>query len=96
MVSKYKKKWQDSKEPLKSDKETIGELIEKYGKIVSIFGAGEAAESIGKALSNVDIETLKKGLKSYLLIVRKNLLCLLMILTDLISRRYIQYLDLLN
>lgn len=51
--------WSSKKEPLKTNKETIGEIIEKYGKIVSIFGAGEAAETIGKAISNVDIETLK-------------------------------------
>lgn len=62
-----KKKWNDRKEPLKTNKETIGDIIEKYGKIVSIFGAGEAAESVGKVLSNVDIETLKKRFEKLLL-----------------------------
>ncbi len=66
IISNAKRKWHKNKEPLKSNKETIGELIEKYGKIVSIFGAGEAAESIGKALSNVDIETLKKRFEELL------------------------------
>lgn len=72
-ISEWKKKWEDTKEPLKSDKETIGKLLEKYGKIVSVFGAGEAAESLGKALSNVDVETLKKRFEKLLVDSNKKL-----------------------
>lgn len=66
-IERTKKRWNDRKEPLKTNKETIGDIIEKYGKIVSIFGAGEAAESVGKVLSNVDIETLKERFEKLLL-----------------------------
>lgn len=51
---------------LKTNKETIGEIIQEYGKVVSIFGAGEAAEAIGKAISNVDIEKLKTRIEKLL------------------------------
>lgn len=67
------KKWNEKKEPLKTNKETIGDVLEKYGKIVSIFGAGEAAESIGKALSNVDVETLKTRFEKLLVESNKKL-----------------------
>lgn len=62
-----KKKWREKKEPLKTDKETIGELIEKYGKVASIIRGAEITETIGKILSNVDIEELKKRLEKLLL-----------------------------
>jgi len=67
------KQWNKKKEPLKTNKETIGDVLEKYGKIVSIFGAGEAAESIGKALSNVDVETLKTRFEKLLVESNKKL-----------------------
>jgi len=51
---------------LKTNTETIGEIIQEYGKVVSIFGAGEAAEAIGKAISNVDIEKLKERIEKLL------------------------------
>lgn len=54
-----KKSWNNRKKPLQTDGEVIGEIIQKYGKIVSIFGAGEAAEVIGNSLAHTDIETLK-------------------------------------
>ncbi len=58
--SKKKTSWfGEKKGHLKTNTETIGEIIQEYGKVVSIFGAGEAAEAIGKAISNVDIEKLK-------------------------------------
>lgn len=69
----FKVAWSKSKEPLKTNKETIGDVLEKYGKIVSIFGAGEAAESIGKALSNVDVETLKTRFEKLLVESNKKL-----------------------
>lgn len=58
--------WNKRKGPLKTSKETIGEIIQKYGRIVSIFGAGETAEAIGKAISNVDVETLKERIEGLL------------------------------
>jgi Predicted P-loop ATPase len=58
--------WQGKKGPLKTNTETVGEIIQEYGKVVSIFGAGEAAEAIGKAISNVDIEKLKERIESLL------------------------------
>ena len=69
----FKDTWNKKKEPLKTNKETIGDVLEKYGKIVSIFGAGEAAESIGKALSNVDVETLKTRFEKLLVESNKKL-----------------------
>lgn len=51
---------------LKTNTETIGEIIQEYGKVVSIFGAGETAEAIGKAISNVDIEKLKDRIEKLL------------------------------
>jgi predicted KAP-like P-loop ATPase len=64
------KKWQSitvSKgEPLKTSAENIGELIQKYGKIAAIFGAGEVAETIGKAISNVDLDELKVRIETLL------------------------------
>lgn len=52
---------------LKKKYEIIGELLEKYGGIVSFFGVGKAAESLGKSLSNVEIETLKKRFEKLLI-----------------------------
>jgi predicted KAP-like P-loop ATPase len=72
-TSWFLNKWNEKKEPLKTNKETIGDIIEKYGKIVSIFGAGEAAESIGKALSNVNIDTLKTRFEKLLIESKKKL-----------------------
>lgn len=58
--------WDKKKGPLKTPSETIGEFIQEYGKVVSIFGAGEAAEAVGKAISNVDIEKLKGRIEKLL------------------------------
>lgn len=60
------KRWNRRKGPLKTSTETIGEMMAKYGRIVSIFGAGETAEAIGKAVSNVDVETLKERIENLL------------------------------
>lgn len=61
------KKFTTSKdEPLKTSTENIGELIQKYGKIAAIFGAGEVAETIGKAISNVDVDKLKARIEKLL------------------------------
>jgi len=56
----------EKKGHLKTNTETIGEIIQEYGKVVSIFGAGEAAEAIGKAISNVDVEKLKARIEKLL------------------------------
>lgn len=58
--------WTKKKGPLKTNTETIGQIIQEYGKVVSIFGAGEAAEAIGKAISNVDVEKLKERIEKLL------------------------------
>jgi predicted KAP-like P-loop ATPase len=61
------KRWLEKrKKPLQTDKEAIGEFIKKYGRIVSVMGAGEAAEAIGKAISDVDIEELKARIENLL------------------------------
>ena len=64
------KKWESitisKEEPLKTSTENIGELIQKYGKIAAIFGAGEVAETIGKAISNVDLDKLKARIEKLL------------------------------
>jgi predicted KAP-like P-loop ATPase len=59
--------WLKIKEPLKTKKETIGDIIKKYGRIVSIFGAGETVEVVGKALSDVSVEDLKCRFENLLL-----------------------------
>lgn len=65
--SKKKSSWfGEKKGHLKTNTETIGEIIQEYGKVVSIFGAGEAAEAIGKAISNVDVEKLKARIEKLL------------------------------
>ncbi|MBA3986124.1 MAG: hypothetical protein H0X63_06035 [Flavobacteriales bacterium] len=65
-----KKKWERittfDDEPLKTSTENIGELIQKYGKITAIFGAGEVAETIGKAISNVNLDKLKTRIEKLL------------------------------
>jgi len=58
--------WCKKKGPLKTPSETIGEFIQEYGKVVSVFGVGEAAEAVGKAISNVDIEKLKGRIQKLL------------------------------
>ncbi len=65
-IDNWKKSFDENKEPLKTNSEAIGDLIQKYGKVVSIFGAGEAAEAIGKAISDIDIETLKSRIEKLL------------------------------
>lgn len=59
-------KWINSKEPLKTQTENIGDLIQKYGKLTTIFGTGDLAESIGKVISNVDIDILKTRIEGLL------------------------------
>jgi predicted KAP-like P-loop ATPase len=65
---KEKSWWQRKKGEnlLKTSSETIGDIIQDYGKLVSIFGAGELAEGIGKAISNVDVEELKARIEKLL------------------------------
>jgi len=52
--------------PLKSGFEVFGDQIQEYGKLISIFGVGEIAEGLGKALSNVDVEDLKLRIETLL------------------------------
>lgn len=73
IINRFKNKWNSKKEPLQTDGEIIGELLKKYGKIVSIFGAGEAAEALGNSLANVDIETLKERFEKLLISSHKKL-----------------------
>ncbi|WP_405208008.1 P-loop NTPase fold protein [Aquimarina sp. LLG6339-5] len=76
-LKRQKEKWENDKEPLKTNKEAIGDLIQKYGKLAAIFGAGEAAETIGKAISNVDIETLKSRIEKLLEVHKKRIVIFL-------------------
>jgi len=66
LFTRISKWWSKRKGPLKTSTETIGDIVQKYGRIVSIFGAGETAEAIGKAISNVDVETLKERIEELL------------------------------
>ncbi|RDC64619.1 hypothetical protein AHMF7616_03235 [Adhaeribacter pallidiroseus] len=77
LTSWYKRvayKLDNPKEPLKTRKESIGDIIQKYGKIVSVFGAGEVAETIGNALSNVDVDELKIRIEKLLTDNRKRII----------------------
>ncbi|MHA8101877.1 KAP family P-loop NTPase fold protein [Aquirufa nivalisilvae] len=69
--NKFKSWFNKKKGHLKTNTETIGDIIQEYGKIVSFFGAGESAQAIGKAISNVDVEKLKARIESLLLGNRK-------------------------
>lgn len=76
-LKRQREKWENNKEPLKTNKEAVGDLIQKYGKLAAIFGAGEAAETIGKAISNVDIETLKSRIETLLEVHKKRIVIFL-------------------
>jgi predicted KAP-like P-loop ATPase len=54
------------KQPLKTNAEVLGDLIKEYGKLAALFGASEVAETIGNAISRVDIETLKSRIEGLL------------------------------
>jgi len=69
----FNKIFKSKKEPLKTSKENIGEVLKNYGKMISIFGAGEVAESLGKVLSKVDIEVLKSRFEKLLIESKKKL-----------------------
>jgi len=59
---------------LRTTKETLGDIIKKYGKIASfIGGARETAEAIGQTLANYDIETLKVRIESKLISCRQRI-----------------------
>ncbi|CCH01949.1 Phage T7 exclusion protein [Fibrella aestuarina BUZ 2] len=62
----YEKITKPEDQPLKTASENIGELIQKYGKTVSIFGVGDAAETIGKAIANTDLDVLKERIEKLL------------------------------
>lgn len=64
---------EDEDDPLKKERETIGDLLQKYGEIVSYFGLGKAVKSIGKGLSDVDIEKRKKRIEEILKKLEKRL-----------------------
>lgn len=53
------KKSTKKKEPLKTKLESIGDIFSQYGKLVSVLGAGETAEALGKAFSDVSVDELK-------------------------------------
>jgi predicted KAP-like P-loop ATPase len=72
-LKQLKRRWYDNREPLKTNIETIGGLIEKYGKVVSVFGAGEAAESLGKILTDVNLDTIKTRFENLLIKSKKKL-----------------------
>lgn len=56
----------DEDDPLKKELETIGDLLQEYGEIASVFGMGELVKSIGKGLSSVDIEERKSRIEDIL------------------------------
>lgn len=73
LIKPIKTSWYKRKGPLKTSKETIGEIIKEYGKLVSIVGAGETVETIGRVFSNVDIEKLKERIENLLLNHKKRI-----------------------
>jgi predicted KAP-like P-loop ATPase len=66
LIKSLKKITTSEKQPLKTSSENIGDLIQKYGKIATLVGAGEALETIGKAISNVDTDELKARIERLL------------------------------
>ena len=57
---------QNDDDPLKREIETIGELLQEYGEIASVFGMGGLVKTIGKGLSSVDIERKKERIENIL------------------------------
>jgi len=57
---------EDKDDPLKKELESIGDLLQEYGEIASLFGMGELVKSIGKGLSSVDIEKRKERIEKVL------------------------------
>jgi len=53
-------------DPLKKEIETIGELLQEYGEIASVFGMGGLVKSIGEGLSSVDVEKRKERIEKIL------------------------------
>jgi predicted KAP-like P-loop ATPase len=67
LINRIRLKWEEKKAPLVTNKEKIGELIEKYGSIVSGYNAGAGVANIGKSMSSVSIDTLKERFESLLI-----------------------------
>ena len=57
---------QDKDDVLKKEIETIGDLLQEYGEIASLFGFGGIVKSIGKGLSSLDIEKRKERIENIL------------------------------
>lgn len=51
---------------LKTSGETIGEIFQEYGKLVSIFNASDTVETLGKAISNITVDTLRERIEAAL------------------------------
>ncbi|SNR62863.1 P-loop NTPase fold protein [Flavobacterium sp. ov086] len=60
-------KWYNNKKgDLKTDREAIGDLIQEYAKVASILGASDVVETVGKAISDGNIEKLKARIEKLL------------------------------
>ncbi len=68
--AQFETMWEKQKGPLKTDWEMVGDLIKEYGsKVTYILGWGEASMAsmaLGKALSNLDMEKLKRRIEQKL------------------------------
>lgn len=57
----------DKGNPLATNMEVIGSVLEKYGGAISAFGVGKVAETIGENLAKVNVEDLKKRFEEALI-----------------------------
>ncbi len=68
-----KKTWKARKTPLQTEGEVIGEVLQKYGKLIFISGVGDAVEKLGSNMINNDIEVIKERFEKLLIKANKKL-----------------------
>ena len=73
LIKWVKKTWKSRKTPLQTEGEVIGEVLQKYGKLIFISGAGDALEKLGSNMINNDIEVIKERFEKLLIKANKKL-----------------------
>lgn len=68
-----KKTWNARKTPLQTEGEAIGEVLQKYGKLIFISGVGDAVEKLGNNMINNDIDVIKERFEKLLIKANKKL-----------------------
>ncbi len=61
-----KNRFKSKEEPLKTGLENVGDMVQKYGGLISFFGADKTADAVGKMMSNVDLDKLKLRIEDLL------------------------------